>query len=39
MSYIIQHVTVEGLWGVKSFDTDFHTDINIRNITTASRRR
>ena len=29
MSYIIQHVTVEGLWGVKSFDTDFHTDINI----------
>lgn len=29
MSFIIQHVTVEGLWGVKSFDTDFHTDINI----------
>lgn len=29
MSYIIQHVTVEGLWGVKSFDTDFNTDINI----------
>lgn len=29
MSYIIQHVTVEGLWGVKSFDTDFHSDINI----------
>lgn len=29
MSYIIQHVTIEGLWGVKSFDTDFHTDINI----------
>ena len=29
MSYIIQHVTVEGLWGVKSFDTDFHTGINI----------
>ena len=29
MSYIIQHVTVEGLWGVKSFDTDFYTDINI----------
>ena len=29
MSYIIQHVTVDGLWGVKSFDTDFHTDINI----------
>lgn len=29
MSYIISHVTVDGLWGVKSFDTDFHTDINI----------
>ena len=29
MSFIIKHVTVEGLWGVKSFDTDFHTDINI----------
>lgn len=29
MSYIVQHVMVEGLWGVKSFDTDFHADINI----------
>ena len=29
MSYIIQHVTIEGLWGIKSFDTDFHSNINI----------
>lgn len=29
MSYIIKHVNVKGLWGVKSFDTSFHRNINI----------
>lgn len=29
MGYIIKHVDVEGLWGVKSFKTDLHRDINI----------
>lgn len=29
MSYTIRHVTIEGLWGVKDFDTDLHNDINV----------
>lgn len=29
MSYTIKHVNVKGLWGVKSFDTSFHRNINI----------
>jgi len=29
MENIIKHVQVEGLWGVKSFDTNFNNDINI----------
>lgn len=29
MAYTIKHVSIEGLWDVKSFDTDFKRDINI----------
>ena len=29
MAYTIKHVSVEGLWDVKSFDTDFKRDVNI----------
>lgn len=29
MSYIIKHVSIKGLWNIKSFDTDFHRNINI----------
>ena len=25
----VQHVSIEGLWGVKNFDTDFNSDISI----------
>lgn len=29
MSYIIKHIRVEGLWGIKSFDTKFNEGINV----------
>ena len=29
MSYIIKHVVIEGVWGVKIFDANFNEDVNI----------
>ena len=29
MNFIIKHIRIEGLWGIKSFDTDFNEGINV----------